>query len=408
MAPVLCTSELLALVLLLLLGVSLAPAALVRRDQSSAARLEYLNQPRTPALTQLRAVVMLQTVFCILAVDFPLFPRRLAKTHTWGHSLMDLGVGAVLMTGALVGRRRPPPTPGDSNSHSSSHGGGATTSPGPSRGLGHSLRRVGRRHAPLLAIGVARIIAVKASDYHEVVSEYGTHWNFFFTLALVAAAAGVATPRSAATTALCASALLLLHQAALSWGGLAEWVESAPRLGVFSANKEGLASLPGYLAIWWLGDALGETFRPRASCGDWWRALARLAAAAAALLVAAHLADAHVQRASRRLCNLAYALWVVSQVLVATCLCLASDLAPRWPPQPTPPLLGALNSHLLGLFLLANVLTGAVNLALPTMDASAPFALGVLGVYMATLCAAVMQLERALNFLERRVSHQKV
>ena len=73
------------------------------------------------------------------------------------------------------------------------------------------------------------------------------------------------------------------------------------------------------------------------------------------------------------------------------------DLAPRWPPQPPPPLLGALNAHLLGLFLLANVLTGAVNMALPTMDASAPFALGVLGAYMATLCAAAIQLERALR-----------
>ena len=38
---------------------------------------------------------MLQTVFCILAIDFPLFPRHAAKTLTYGHSVMDLGVGAV-------------------------------------------------------------------------------------------------------------------------------------------------------------------------------------------------------------------------------------------------------------------------------------------------------------------------
>ena len=65
-----------------------------------------------------------------------------------------------------------------------------------------------------------------------------------------------------------------------------------------------------------------------------------------------------------------------------------------------PALLHAFNHHLLGAFLLANILTGAVNLALPTMDASAPFALAVLCTYMAILCAAV-------TASELRVSAQK-
>ena len=218
----------------------------------------------------------------------------------------------------------------------------------------------------------------------QVVSEYGTHWNFFFTLALVAAAAAVATPASARATALCAAALLLLHQAALLCG-LAQWVEHAPRRGLLSANKvwrapappqpralpeqpararvlsltsllpaargrrqEGLASLPGYLAVWWLGDAIGAVLRPRAAARSWWRALAELglltlvlgagaprtppprarlappptravaltpglAPLCRLLCAASFIADAAVQRASRRLCNLAYSLWVVAQ-----------------------------------------------------------------------------------------------
>lgn len=354
---------------LLFCGACLGTAAWRRGTIRRTPQLElaHLNEAHPVALTNLRALVMLQTVFCILAVDYPIFPRRFAKTHTWGHSLMDLGVGAVMLTGALVRRR---------------------ASAKPAR-LSESAWRVCRRHAPLVAIGAGRLIAVKAADYHEVVSEYGTHWNFFFTLALVAAAAAVATPASARATALCAAALLLLHQAALLCG-IAQWVEHTPRRGLLSANKEGLASLPGYLAIWWLGDAIGAVLRPRAAARSWWRALAELGLLTLVLGAASFIADATVQRASRRLCNLAYSLWVVAQTLLVLCICLGTSLVC---PGPAPELLDALNRHLLGVFLLANLLTGAVNLTLPTMHASGPFGLCVLCVYMVAVCAAACAAE---------------
>ena len=41
-----------------------------------------------PALTTYRANMMLMTVFSILAVDFPVFPRSLAKCETYGVSLV--------------------------------------------------------------------------------------------------------------------------------------------------------------------------------------------------------------------------------------------------------------------------------------------------------------------------------
>ncbi|RLO01950.1 hypothetical protein DYB28_014964 [Aphanomyces astaci] len=75
---------------------------LARKD-----KLTFLMSTEKPAVTCFRAQMMICTYeahncVAILAVDFTIFPRRFAKTETFGVSLMDSGVGLFIMSSALT------------------------------------------------------------------------------------------------------------------------------------------------------------------------------------------------------------------------------------------------------------------------------------------------------------------
>ena len=112
LAPQRCV-QLLATLLLLAAG---AAASAARRPAGPPARAERVTAvAEVPFIAAYRSSVLLGTAAAILAVDFRLFPLRLAKTHAGGTSLMDLGsgsfafAGGACRAGARNARRRCPP-----------------------------------------------------------------------------------------------------------------------------------------------------------------------------------------------------------------------------------------------------------------------------------------------------------
>jgi phosphatidylinositol glycan class W len=329
-----------------------------KKNISSSSSLAVSNSQQNNKISFLgdyRAVMMCATTNAILAVDFPVFPRRFAKTESYGWSLMDVGVGSFLFANALVVGAR-----------------GAAAAAGRSR-----LRRVGSA-LPVMLIGLARTLAVKASDYHEHASEYGTHWNFFLTLAVVMVATElVSLPRSLwgwAAVALAAGYQLLLSP----WTGLEEWVVGPTRRdSLLSANREGIVSTLGYLSIFYAGAKAGEMARS-ATPRRWLLILAGCLAGYAALDSLSHLLPA-----SRRLANPTYAAFVVVYNLqqLACFALLSTTVAPPRPGDKDKDLVQATNRSALFTFLLANILTGLTNMSIATIDTKDPLSICILGAY---------------------------
>ncbi|VDN28957.1 unnamed protein product [Dibothriocephalus latus] len=155
----------------------------------------------------LRAYILLYTCVCIYAVDFPLFPRRLAKTEAHGVSLMDVGVGLISVSCGIANV----PFVYFCRTSARSYA---------------SMSSVLMSTVILVLMGASRTVVVKLLGYPDHVTEYGVHWNFFITMA-----------------ALRVSSSLLS--------------EESRRTSLLLANAEGLVSLPGYFALYLWGMLLG-------------------------------------------------------------------------------------------------------------------------------------------------------
>ena len=145
--------------------------------------------------------MLLLTFICILAVDFPVFPRELAKCETYGVSLVSVPSMLHLTTThrypdghrrrflrLLTGRRvrnsscQEPSTPHRPASTESVFGIAKMLSGTPSRIPEDHLSQGYRVSSELCRITTVRL---GESFVQEHVTEYGVHWNFFITLGLI-------------------------------------------------------------------------------------------------------------------------------------------------------------------------------------------------------------------------------
>ncbi|CAG0886731.1 unnamed protein product [Darwinula stevensoni] len=365
---------------------------------------EFLKHPAPQGsltwVTNLRVVTNLTTCICILAVDFQIFPRRLAKTEETGFSLMDVGTGVFVLANAIVS----PSVSFSASSPSSSSN-------------KYRIWKVMKSSAILLALGFVRFLTTEAIDYQKHVTEYGVHWNFFFTLAAVkrgrAAGGGVLKPHpsdiggeksylqggtklhprmiSEVVMILMGREhglsvglmVLLLYEASLQLFGLQQWIlGSSHRQGIISANREGLASLCGYLGLALLGTRIGAwAFQYRKDRLEELLSLMKLSLVTVSLgFLLFFLHTTEISIVSRRLANLSYCLWIVVfytsylcllwsvDILLAFCDLLHGKGGGRGGRRHMPWLIEAMNGNALLMFLWGNLLTGLVNLTMNTME----------------------------------------
>ncbi|XP_064626637.1 phosphatidylinositol-glycan biosynthesis class W protein-like isoform X2 [Lineus longissimus] len=356
----------------------------------------YLNKLQEPMegnrnfITNFRAFAIISTAISILAVDFVIFPRRFAKAETYGSGLMDIGVGGFMISNAIVS----PEARGKYN---------------PTRNVREKLERILKSFvstAPLFILGGLRLLAVKSSEVAEHTSEYGVHWNFFFTLASV---------KVLSTTILCfvdprlscglATIVTIAHQMLLSYcGGMSYIIYGSDGFGsrsnIIDANREGIVSSLGYSAIYFAGIHIGHLlFSKRSSL----QLFVHLVGVSAIFYMLVWCCGAYSELISRRAANLPYILWmiacnvqIIGGLLLAEMATEAFHLFIHKKPGDQKEcfsLLEAINENGLLFFLLANILTGTINLLMKTIYAPPAVGLLVVTVYLFVLSVVMFYLK---------------
>ncbi|KAI9905667.1 hypothetical protein PsorP6_013768 [Peronosclerospora sorghi] len=355
-------------------------------------KMAQLLEKELPFLTNFRAQIMFSTCFAILAVDFSIFPRRFAKTENYGFSVMDIGVGAFIVSSAIVSApaRQSRGIVARKRSHSEHNS---------SSSFVLKCYAFLRPIVLVLVFGIARFLTVKGVNYQEHVSEYGVHWNFYFTLAGVYLVYSFLRGFGAwATSPPVALLIALSYQVYLSYYSGEEYILQAPRVNLMSQNREGILSLAGYTSLYMLSVYLGHSIfiyidinKAKAQRNMRWLVITLLAVSGTLWLLL-YLSLRLIGLPSRRMLNLSYLLWVMAEsvfLLAIYSLIQTVCMLPR-----VPLLFKGINHSQLFIFIVANLITGVVNLSMHTINTNSVNASVVLLLYMLAICVLASLLQQ--------------
>lgn len=364
------------------------------------------------AMTVYRSSLQYLTFVAILAVDFHVFPRRFAKTETTGYGLMDLGAGSFVIAAGLVSSRVRRPS---AAAHQGSFG-----------------RKDLIRIAPLLLIGFIRLATNKGLEYQEHVSEYGVHWNFFFTLAIVTP---LGSMLPGAPGWILPIAMLAAYQTLLTVYEGQDFIENAPRTHcnptfladlvggnnpalqqvctLFAANREGVLGCIGYLSLYFISEYVAYAFLWNNNSSSTSKNAPLWIIAGGLWVLLYVLVEPLGIDVSRRSTNASFCVWTMAHTMTLLAAIhsavslyedprkLAAAAAAKTARPRVPVVFQAVNQHGFLAFLIANLLTGLTNLAINTLAQSDAVALFILFVYL----SAVGGFSLALHFvLESRQS----
>ncbi|KAF8430297.1 GWT1-domain-containing protein [Tirmania nivea] len=400
-----------------------------KKEATEDSASDELVMPKKAFLTAYRGGMMVITCIAILAVDFRIFPRRFAKVENWGTSLMDLGVGSFVFSGGLVSARA---VLKELHAFQQAQTKGVRYTPiSAAKRVSATLRSA----IPLLVLGFIRLATVKGIDYAEHITEYGYHWNFFFTLGLLPPFVQLFQsllfflPKRVLTMnrlpvlyALSSLVVVSSYQIILEATDLKKFILIGERelWGLIGWNKEGIFSFFGYLSIFLAGMSTGCYLLPanqevlsarRFRVGTLGKKLITWSVIWVVAFLLSYEYRGLSLEVSRRMANLPYVLWVAAyNICQVTAFYLIESFffgriktaggtkqdEERYK-LATPQVLEDFNKEGLPIFLVANVLTGVINLSLNTLDMPNHLAVGVLVGYVFVLTAVATGM-RALRW----------
>ncbi|KAI8816064.1 GWT1-domain-containing protein [Fimicolochytrium jonesii] len=332
-----------------------------------------------PFLTASRALLQMTTVVSILAVDFHAFPRRHAKTETFGASMMDAGIGMFLYI-AGISAARP-----------------SITSGGGRGSYWTYLRRSLKSSGLIFFIGLIRVISTKSVNYQEHVEEYGVHWNFYVTLGLIPLFFALLGASSSGTylTAV-ATILVIAYQTLLERTTLQSYILHAPRTDLLSMNREGVFSLIGSFAVFLYAAAFGlrmkSRFQQQGVASLHGTFVYQLIGTVVFYAVTLFFTEERHVAISRRMVNLPYVTWIVALTTSQLMGVLLADLV--FGTHHTPNTLKAINRNPFTFFLVGNLLTGAINLSLDTLSYGPTAARAIVSAYVMVVTGIIIVLDR--------------